>query len=79
MKIGKCLKCDAVGEVTEDHVIPDWFMKVMANFGVKTPEKQLQIICKKCNLLKAGKVDYKDETTRKMAQELIIKLQTNLS
>lgn len=76
MKIGKCLKCDAIGTITEDHVIPEWYLKVMANFLIKVPEKQIHLICQKCNSEKGGKVDYADEVTRGLAKALVDKLQS---
>ncbi len=50
MAIGKCLRCDAIGKVTEDHVIPQWFKKQLPNFGINKIENELADINKKIKL-----------------------------
>lgn len=76
MKIGKCLKCDEVGEVTEDHLVPQWFNKSLPNFGLsKLQNAVIEILCKKCNTNKGGKIDFDDarvrEVMKKFAQHFV--------
>lgn len=63
MAIGKCLKCDSVTDMTEDHVIPQWFNKALLNFNlVKLQSSITELVCKKCNSNKGGKIDFSDES-----------------
>lgn len=72
MPIGKCLRCDAIGPVTEDHVIPDWFVKRLGNFGVKAPkENEIHMVCPKCNSNKGGKIDFSHNMSRELVKEII--------
>lgn len=71
MAIGKCLKCDAVGEMTEDHIVPKWFRKTLPNFGIKIPpQHEIQIVCKKCNSDKGGKIDFSHENSREFMKKI---------
>lgn len=63
--IGKCLKCDKIAEMTEDHVVPQWFNKALSNFGlVKLQDARSELLCKECNTTKGGKIDYEREQVR---------------
>jgi len=65
MALGKCLKCDDITEMTEDHVIPQWFNKALLNFGlVKLQSGVIEMVCKKCNSNKGGKLDFADVRVR---------------
>lgn len=73
MAIGKCLKCDAVGQMTEDHIIPKWFRKQLPNFGIKVPaQNEIQIVCQKCNSAKGGKIDFSHPTSREFIKKIVI-------
>jgi len=67
MAIGKCLKCDSVAEMTQDHVVPQWFNKALENFGLKTLQSSMiELVCQKCNSNKGGKIDFTDERVREV-------------
>lgn len=75
MAIGKCLKCDTIAEMTEDHVFPKWLKKALPNFGIKVPETgQNQLLCGPCNQKKGGSTDYSHVPTRNCMKELVVKL-----
>lgn len=65
MALGKCLKCDTITEMTQDHVIPQWFNKALLNFGLpKLQSALIEMVCQKCNSNKGGKLDFTDERVR---------------
>ena len=75
MPIGKCLKCDKIVEMTEDHVIPQWFNKALINFDL--PQFQhgaTEYVCKDCNQNKGGKIVYSDERVRGIMKPFIQRL-----
>lgn len=70
--IGKCLKCDKVEEMTEDHVVPQWFNKALINFGLtKLQDGRSELLCKGCNSNKGGKIDYTREHVRVVMKQFI--------
>ncbi len=72
MATGKCLKCDAIGPMTEDHLIPRWFIKVLPLFGIKVkPESNVQLVCQKCNGDKGGKIDFSSAATRDFIKQIM--------
>lgn len=72
MAIGKCLKCDKITEMTEDHVVPQWFNKALANFGlVKLQNGITEMVCKECNSNKGGKIDFTDERVRETMKKFV--------
>lgn len=72
MAIGKCLKCDEITTMTEDHVFPKWLRKALPNFGIKVPPTQeVHLICSKCNAKKGANLDYSDEMTRTIMKEIV--------
>lgn len=74
MAIGKCLKCDKVTSMTEDHVFPKWLRKALPNFGIKIPTTgEVQLICQECNSKKGGNLDYSDSITRSIMKDLVMK------
>jgi hypothetical protein len=71
MAIGKCLKCDVISQMTEDHIIPKWFRKMLPEFGIKIPaQNEIQMVCQKCNSTKGGKLDYSHSTTRDFMKKI---------
>lgn len=76
MAIGKCLRCDAVGKVTEDHVVPQWFIKQIGNFGLSKkdlPSMETEVVCEKCNSTKGGKFDFQFPACRAVMKPIIQK------
>lgn len=74
MAIGKCLKCDKVAMMTEDHVFPKWLRSALPNFGIKPPSiGEIQLICQECNSKKGGNLDYSDITTRGIMKDIVTK------
>lgn len=74
MAIEKCLKCDKVAMMTEDHVFPKWLRSALPNFGIKAPTTgEIQLICQECNSKKGGNLDYSDATTRNIMKEIVVK------
>jgi len=74
MAIGKCLKCDTVTEMTEDHVFPKWFRKLIANIGLTQATgitSGIELVCKKCNSEKGGKVNFAHENSRGIVKKII--------
>ncbi len=75
MATGKCLKCDKIAEMTEDHVLPKWFRKALPNFKLKIPPTaEIQLLCSGCNNKKAGVIDYENPTTRNFMKEIATQL-----
>lgn len=72
MTIGKCLRCDAVGEVTRDHVVPEWLNKAFENFGNTNLKSDLiEMVCKKCNQDKGGKIDLSNKNVFEVMDKFI--------
>lgn len=73
MAIGKCLRCDSVGKITEDHVVPQWFLKVLPNFQIKElPLKpETEMVCEPCNGTKGGKFDFSFKACREIMKPVI--------
>lgn len=73
MAIGKCLKCDKVDKMTEDHVLPQWFKKTLPDFGIDPPTGSMAIhlLCQECNIKKGGKVDYSDPASREIVKQIV--------
>lgn len=73
MAIGKCLRCDKIAKMTEDHVVPQWFTKVLPNFGVKEVPKtaETEMVCEQCNSTKGGKFDFSFKACREMMKPII--------
>lgn len=79
MALGKCLRCDKVAEMTEDHVVPTWFNKALVNFElVKLQDGRSELLCKECNGTKGGKIDYSREQVRKVMKEFVTKITDNI-
>ncbi len=79
MAIGKCLKCDKITTLTEDHICPKWFRKMLPQFGIKKPEQnEIQLVCSDCNGKKGGLIDYSHDLSRefmkKIVTDIIIKI-----
>lgn len=77
MAIGKCLRCDAIGKVTEDHVVPQWLKKVLPNLGISIKEwpegNNTEIVCEKCNSTKGGNIDFSFIQCRELLKKVIVK------
>lgn len=73
MSIGKCLRCDKIGKVTEDHVIPQWFLKISPQFGIPKPIIETEIVCEKCNSVKGGNFDFSFKACREVMKPIINK------
>jgi hypothetical protein len=73
MAIGKCLRCDKTGKVTEDHVVPQWFLKILPQFQLeKVPTKpETEMVCEACNGTKGGKFDFSFLACRQMMKPII--------
>lgn len=68
-----CYKCGYVGKLTDDHRIPRWLVRRVGNFGVKgkTTAKNIQRLCRPCNAIKAGYMDYSDPIVREYLKDFI--------
>lgn len=74
MAIGKCLRCDAIGPLTEDHVVPKWFKKALPNFGIKfTINENSELVCANCNGVKGGSFDFAHITVREFVKQIVVK------
>lgn len=74
MAIGKCIKCDKIEVMTEDHVFPKWLRSALPNFGVKPPAiSEIHLMCQACNSKKGGNLDWTDITTRMIMKEIVTK------
>lgn len=74
MAIGKCLRCDKVGQMTEDHVFPKWLKKCLPNFKIKVKDTSgVELICASCNGIKGGDLDYSRVATREIVKEIVAK------
>lgn len=72
MAIGKCLRCNSIEKMTEDHVIPQWFQKQLPNFGIAKPiENAVELVCEKCNMTKGGKIDFSYKPVREVMKKII--------
>ncbi len=65
-----CPKCGLLAvKLTRDHIIPKWIYKAssqlnLTNFKKNLGEKNIQMICAKCNGKKSGKIDVSTELGR---------------
>lgn len=74
MALGKCLKCDTIAPMTEDHVFPKWLKKCLPSFGIKiTAGNEVELLCAPCNGKKGGELDYSRHATREVVKEIIKK------
>ncbi len=73
MATGKCLKCDKIAEMTEEHIVPDWFFKRLGAFVIKNPPKanEVTLVCKECNIEKGGNIDFSHMMSRELVKEII--------
>lgn len=73
MAIGKCLKCDKIGEMTQDHVFPKWLRKALPNFGIKPVimSHEIQLLCSECNGKKGSSLDYANVATRETMKKIV--------
>ena len=73
MATGKCLKCDKIAEMTTDHIIPQWFSKLLPSFGLAPLEFNTQYVCKECNQTKGDKIQYEDPLSRDLVKQIVVK------
>lgn len=76
MARGKCLRCDKIGRMTEDHVVPQWLVKYLPYFGVskkELPPLDTEMVCEDCNHTKGGKVDFSYPLVRAVMKPIITK------
>jgi 5-methylcytosine-specific restriction endonuclease McrA len=66
-----CTKCSSIDNLTLDHIIP---RDLLLQFGVDVDheivEENYQILCRRCNIFKANRLDFSNPKTK----ELLIKL-----
>lgn len=80
----RCQELKTKEEMSKDHIIPRWFINNVFNFGiphaiVKEWEKgNKEKVCKKCNALKAGKIDYDHPKSRIFVLQFIEELTKKL-
>lgn len=74
MAIGKCLKCDKVAEMTQDHVFPKWLRKALPNFGIKpiSMSHEIQLLCSECNGKKGSSLDFSNVATREAIKKIVV-------
>jgi len=72
MATGKCLRCDKIAPMTEDHVVPQWFNKALVNFRLeKLQDPTTELVCKECNSDKGGKLLLENERVRAIIKSLV--------
>lgn len=72
MAIGKCLRCDKVERVTEDHVVPKWFLNIAPQFGIKNlPKTENEMVCEECNSTKGGRFDFRFKGCREVMKPIV--------
>ena len=67
VSIGKCEDCGRTEMLTLDHIIP---LIILRDFGFN-PKKffdkeNLRLICRPCNGIKSGRLDFSDPRTKKL-------------
>ena len=67
-----CKKCGGT-DTTIDHVIPK---SILASFGINQKQSYmsailLQLLCRKCNVLKADRIDWNDSRSKEILLKLI--------
>lgn len=79
MATGKCLRCDKITKMTEDHVVPQWFTKVAPQFGLKDlPANETEMVCEGCNGTKGGKFDFSFRACREIMKPIITHFVTEI-
>lgn len=72
MAIGKCLRCDRIAKMTEDHVVPLWFQKILPAFNIKDlPNQDTELVCEPCNSTKGGRIDFSFSAVRSVMRPII--------
>ena len=68
-----CPKCERIGALTKDHIIPQTFIRQCKRFGVYPPKGYVNTerICAGCNLEKGHDIDLGDQITQHMVRELV--------
>ena len=75
----RCPKCNNLGQMTRDHIIPDWFASRISLFEIDLSiEGNRQALCKQCNTDKAGKINYEDENVKAFMKEFVKQLGAKL-
>lgn len=63
---------DRIERLTVDHIVPQ---NILKNFGLSLEEmfelKFLQIMCRQCNSIKAGQLDFKNPKTKELLLDLL--------
>lgn len=64
---GSCEKCKGRFNLTIDHIIPLDILKMMG-FTIKETfdEDNFQVLCGKCNALKASRLDFSNNKTKRL-------------
>jgi len=68
----ECPKCDSKKDLTIDHIIPK---KILIQFGINVNtdffKDNLGILCRKCNVFKADRLDFSNKKTKKLLINLL--------
>lgn len=71
----KCVKCGRPTDLTLDHIVP---IQVLISFGVDTEreiiEDNYQILCRRCNVFKANRLDFTIPQTKVILLRLLDKI-----
>lgn len=88
MKAKECIKCGDTRELTQDYIVPKWFLKCLPqllgtnfskwnrNRGQTVSNKQT--MCSSCNGNKGSKLDFSHEKTRELVRDVILHLEKEL-
>lgn len=79
-----CCKCKSTNELTIDHIIPVSFLEMMGidrkvSYSFKKHGDNLQLLCRKCNVLKGNRFDWTDKKTRKLIDFYLDNIDNDLS
>lgn len=78
-KPAPCTLCETVAMLTEDHIVPKWFINRLENFGISIIIiGNIQKLCQPCNSKKGGVLDYKDPRVKEFMQAFISELQKKI-
>ncbi len=71
-----CPRCERIGSLTKDHIIPKVFVRQLRRFGIELPKGYVNIerVCGGCNWEKDNVLDLGDPITYEAARQLRTKL-----
>ena len=84
-----CPKCkQEVPSLTKDHIIPKWLFNPgkLHNLGIRNKKEKwghlvienTEMMCGPCNLKKGGMIDYTNQKSRELMQEIVDRIQAKI-